>query len=98
MAPAIPPMPTIEATARLGNMSEESVKRFAEKPWCAAAARPMMRTADHRPSTLVAKTIGGTHNAQTSMATLRLTLTVEPRSINEDDIQPPATLPNAAIR
>ena len=37
-APAMPPKPTTEPTARRGNMSDENVKMFADQPWCAAAA------------------------------------------------------------
>ena len=44
-APAIPPKPTTDPTARRGNMSEVSVKRLADQPWCAAAA---METSAHR--------------------------------------------------
>ena len=38
-APAKPPRPTTEPTAWRGNMSDVSVKRFADQPWWAEAAR-----------------------------------------------------------
>ena len=59
-APAMPPMPTTEPTARRGNMSEASVKMLADQPWCAAAARPTSSTATHRLDARDAKTIGTT--------------------------------------
>ena len=43
--PAIPPMPTSDATARLGNMSETVVNRLADHAWCAAPATPISTTA-----------------------------------------------------
>jgi len=44
----------MEATARLGNMSDTVVNRLAEKAWCAAQASPRISTAGpvaHRPFT-----------------------------------------------
>ena len=75
--PAIPPMPTTEATARLGNMSETVVNRLADQAWCAAPAMPMSSTA---PQALarVTKKIGSTQQAKMNMAVLRARLTLEP--------------------
>jgi len=76
-APAIPPIPTTEATALLGNMSETVVKRFADQAWCAEAAMPMSTTAVQSP-TLVTTKIGTTDNAKVNMPVLRARVTVHP--------------------
>src|SRR5262249_8040208 len=86
------------ATADRGNMSDAVVKRFADHPWCAAAARltnPMVRI-----TLLVngAKTTGTTHSAQISIVSLRAELMLQPRLIRLDDIHPPPTLPTSASR
>ena len=73
-APIMPPKPTTDPTARRGNMSEAIVKMLAEKPWCAAQARPSSSTAVHMSSTTAAKTIGTTHSAMHSIAVLRARL------------------------
>ena len=39
MAPAVPPIPTSEPTARRGKTSEGSVNRLQENPWCAAVGK-----------------------------------------------------------
>ena len=39
-APAMPPMPTTDATARFGNMSDENVKILADHAWCADGGDP----------------------------------------------------------
>src|SRR5690349_12925180 len=98
MAPAMPPKPTTEPTARRGNMSETSVKMLADQPWCAEAASDTSSTADHRPVTRGAKTIGVTARAQINIAVLRALLTDQPRLISEDDSQPPPMLPMSQIR
>ena len=46
-APAMPPMPVTEPTALRGNISEAVVKRLADQPWCAAAARLSSAMATH---------------------------------------------------
>src|SRR5262245_60819996 len=92
-APAIPPKPTTDPTACLGNMSDASVNAFADQPWCAAVARLMIATAPQTPWTCVVKTIGTTPIAQTSIAVLRAALTVHPRLMSVDDSHPPPTLP-----
>src|SRR5512138_2904557 len=96
-APAMPPRPTIEPTALLGNMSEARVKMLADQPWCAAAARPMTRTAVQRSAVRDTVTIGTTHTAQRGMAALRARLTVQPRLISPEDSQPPPMLPMLVI-
>ena len=50
-----PPSPTAEATAPRGMVSETSVYRLAEKPWCAAIAMPISTTATHMLSTCGAR-------------------------------------------
>nr|WP_290937805.1 hypothetical protein [Haliscomenobacter sp.] len=42
--PAIPPMPTTEATAFLGNISDTVVKILALQAWCAEAPMPISTT------------------------------------------------------
>src|SRR6195256_4673341 len=96
MAPDIPLIPTIEPTARRGNISEAVVKRFADHPWCAAAARPTRPTATQRCFTLEANMIGVTASAHSSIAVLRARLMVHPRLIKFDDSQPPPMLPTSA--
>src|SRR2546426_9351502 len=96
-APPIPPMPTTEPTARRGNISEASVKIFADHPWWAAAASPIRATTNHRFLTLETRMIGVTHNAQSSIAVLRALLMVQPRLIRLEESQPPPMLPTSAI-
>ena len=91
-------MPTTEAMAGLGNMSETVVNRFEENPWCADAASPTKKTATHMFDTCVANITGNTHNAHTSIANFRAALTVHPRPSSHDDSQPPPTLPTSAMR
>ena len=47
------------------------MNRFADHPWCAAAARLMRATATHSSFAPDAKTIGTTDSAQTSIAVFR---------------------------
>src|SRR5687767_13605206 len=98
IAPAIPPMPTTEPTAFRGNISDVSVKRFADQPWCAAAASDTKPTATQRLLARAANMIGTTDNAQMSMAVLRDAFTLQPRLISADEIQPPPMLPTSATR
>src|SRR5512137_1009292 len=94
-APAIPPIPVTDPTARRGNISEPRVNIFADHPWCAAVARPIKATATHISEALHAKMIGTTHRAQTSMVVLRAALMLHPRLISRDESQPPAMLPTS---
>src|SRR3972149_2351178 len=91
-APAIPPIPTTEPTARRGNISETVVKRFADHPWCAEAASPTISTAPQREATWEANTMGITASAQINMAVLRPLCTVHPLLISAEEIHPPAAL------
>ena len=79
-------------------MSEASVKRLADQPWCAAAARPTSATATQRFDARDAKMIGTTASAQMSIAVLRARVTVQPRLISADESQPPPMLPTSATR
>src|SRR6476620_4976685 len=97
-APAIPPMPTTEPTARRGNMSEVVVKRLHDHPWCAAAAKPIKPTATQRFFTFETKMIGVTARAQINIAVLRERLMVQPRLMKVDDSHPPPILPMSATR
>src|SRR4051794_40696167 len=96
-APAMPPIPTTEATALAGNMSDGNVSRFDDHPWCAAVANPISITAPHVDATLGANTIGITAKAQINIAVLRLRLADCPRRINDEENHPPAMLPASAI-
>src|SRR5678815_3450208 len=97
-APAMPPMPTTDPTARRGNISDVVVKRLHDQPWCAAAARPINETATQRFDVCAANTIGTTASAQISIANFRPALIVHPRLISDDESQPPPMLPISAIR
>src|ERR1039457_6787569 len=88
-----PPIPTTLPTAECGNRSEAMVKMFAEKPWCAAPARPTSPTTTHRLLVKGAYSTGSTHSAQISMANLREAFTLLPRPIIAEESHPPATLP-----
>src|SRR5689334_5518890 len=96
IAPHMPPNPTTEPTAGFGNMSDASVKRLQDQPWCAAAASPTSSTATHSCLAYAAKGIGTTARAHTSIAVLRARLTDHPRLISEDESQPPPMLPTVA--
>src|SRR5580658_4790382 len=97
-APAMPPIPTTDATTPPGNISDDKVNRLQEKPWCAAAATPITRTAPHSDATLGTKIIGSTQTAHINIASFRLAFTLLPPLIKNDESQPPATLPASAIR
>src|SRR5215472_8038012 len=95
--PNIPPNPTTEPTARRGNVSEVRVNKFADQPWCPAAASPIKMTAAHKLDTFAAKMMGTTANAEINMAVLRLVLMVNPRLSRNDESHPPPMLPIVAI-
>src|SRR5262245_32950809 len=97
-APAMPPMPTTDPTARRGNISDVVVNRLHDQPWCAAAASPINKTAIQRFDVCAANTIGTTASAQIIIANLRPALMVQPRLISDDESQPPPMLPMSAIR
>ena len=71
------PMPTTDATARLGNMSEALVNRFADQAWCEAPAIPIRITAAQLP-TWVTDRIGSTVQAKVKSAILRARVTPHP--------------------
>ena len=95
--PNMPPKPTTDATACLGNMSETIVNRLAAQPAWAAVASPMSSVASQTLEARAANITGTTHNAQTSIATLRLALTDQPRRSRCDDNQPPPMLPTQVM-
>src|SRR5438552_11885147 len=90
MAPPIPPRPTTEPTALCGKTSEGRLNRFADQPWWAAAAMLTSATVSHRfPPVRLTKIAEVTVTAQISMAVFRERLTVQPRLIMVEEIQPP---------
>src|SRR5258706_9898059 len=91
--PAMPPIPTTDPTALRGNMSEEVVKRLADHPWWAPAARPINATAAHNDLTLATVKMGSTRQAQTNMAATRAWLAESPRRRKGVGNQPPPILP-----
>src|SRR5687767_648349 len=95
--PNVPPSPATDAHACFGNVSDTSVYKFDENPWCAAVASPRSMTAAHALSTTDAKTIGVTPTAQINSAVFRAAFTLHPRWIIPDDSHPPAMLPTFAI-
>src|SRR5438270_9301626 len=95
-APPNPPIPTTEATARRGNISEAVVKMLHDQPWWAAVASPMSATAGQSPLTRETNITGTTHRAQINIAVLRARFTVQPRLIKVEESHPPATLPTSA--
>src|SRR5687767_4809389 len=97
-APAIPPIPVTDPTARRGKVSDTRVYRFADQPWWAAAARLMTATVAHRLWICDATNIGVTHRAHASRVTLRAAFTLCPRRMSHEDSQPPAMLPTSAVR
>src|SRR5882672_7742704 len=96
IAPAMPPIPTTEPTARRGNISEAIVKMLALQPWCAAAAKPTNATATQRFEARAANITGTTASAHTSIADLRALFTDQLRLISVDESQPPPIEPISA--
>src|SRR5688500_693609 len=96
--PAIPPNPTTEATARPGNVSETSVNKFTDHPWCAAAARLSSPTAGHRVLTYSIDMMGNAAMAQRTIAVLRDALGDQPCTASPLKIQPPPIEPMSAAR
>src|SRR6266545_6280958 len=90
IAPPSPPKPTTEPIAPRGNISDASVNRFADQPWCAAAARLTRATAAQRfPPEYITSITGVTAAAQISMEVFRARFKRQPRFRNTDEIQPP---------
>src|ERR1700676_3460236 len=96
-APAMPPIPTTDATAREGNMSEGKVKRFAENPWCPAAASPMSNVAGHSPETRYTTATGNKHKEQTNIAHFRAAFTEKCRRMSAEESHPPPILPRSEM-
>src|SRR5689334_13997130 len=92
-APAAPPIPTTEATSRLGKMSEDSVKRFADQPWWAEVETEISVSASQMLSVKTAAIPAGMEKAHTAMAVLRPAFTLQPLRMRKPDSQPPPTLP-----
>jgi hypothetical protein len=74
-------------------MSEAVVKRLADHPWWAAAARLTMATAPHRVVTREAKAMGVTQRAQRRRVAFRAATKLTPRARRTPGSQPPPTLP-----
>ncbi len=85
--------PATELTACLGTVSVATVNRLAEKPRCAAAAKPIKNTEGHRPIFCETRKTGVTHNAQPSITVLRAALMLQPRLMRRMESQPPVMLP-----
>jgi len=85
MEPAMPPIPTTELTARLGNISDAVVKMLALQAWCAAAAKLMSATACQMLAAYRAANMGNTQRAKINIAVLRALNTGIPLLINLDD-------------
>src|SRR5262245_37728358 len=58
----------------------------------------MMPAASHRFVTLDANITGSTASAQISIAVFRAALTLHPRAMSDDEIQPPPMPPTSAMR
>src|SRR5579884_2525009 len=95
-APANPPSPTTDATALRGNVSETSVYKLADQPWCAAAASAMRATAGHSVFTNNSAITGTGAQAQISMAVFRAALADQPCEANTLERQPPPMEPTSA--
>src|SRR5262249_41388345 len=94
--PTMPPIPTTDAVAFLGNKSEAKVKRFADHAWCPAAPNAIKATATHWLSLTVANATGIMESAHTSSVIFRALLSGHPRFMNAPDSQPPRMLPTSA--
>src|SRR5258708_3781171 len=92
-APAAPPSPTTDPTAWRGDMSEAVVKRFADQPLWAAAARLTMATAPHTVLAGGARPMGVTQRAHGRGVAFRAPLKLAPRARRTPGSQPPPTLP-----
>src|SRR5262249_21739003 len=94
--PTMPPMPTTDAVAFFGKMSETVVNRLADQAWWPPAASAISATATHLLSVKVAKATGIIDNAQSNKVTLRARFTGQPRLIKNPESQPPMMLPKSA--
>src|SRR5512145_842141 len=83
-APNAAPIPTTLPTADRGNMSDVVVNRFADQPWCAAAARLTNPTASQTFFVYGAAISGSTESAHTSIVVFRAALMLHPFLISDD--------------
>src|SRR5690242_9490450 len=80
-------------------MSEGSVNRLADQPWCDAAAILISATATHRfPPASPTNIADVTASAHVSIAVLRDRFTVYPRRIIVEESQPPNTDPKVVAK
>ncbi len=94
--PAMPPMPVMEATIRLGKLSETVANRLAIQAQCAAQAMLMMRMANHmfaNPAVCVNKTANGS-SAYSNIDRERALRVSIPRLIRNFGSHPPRILPS----
>src|ERR1700733_240154 len=91
--PNIPPIPTTEDTARLGNISDAVVKILALQAWWAAAARLISATTVQMLEKYRTDMIGTTQQANSNMADRRARFTAHPLGIRQEDRNPPPILP-----
>src|SRR4051812_26557232 len=95
-APPKPPIPTMEPTARRGNMSDDRVNMLHDQPWWAAVAGEISAPAGNTNEPRETATRGVTAIAQMSMAVLRAALRRQPRFSRVDETHPPPMLPTSA--
>src|SRR5690606_10884461 len=93
MAPIIPPIPTTELTACLGNISDAVVNMFVAHAWCSATAKLIKRTAAHTLVTNWVAMIDSSRTAIINRAVFRAVRVFHPRLIREDEKYPPVMLP-----
>src|SRR3954452_6358765 len=99
IAPPNPPRPTTDPTPARGKQSDVIVKRLADHPWCALAARPISATVSHKLPAVAGTSITGTTQiAQTSIAIFLARPTGAPRFNRNEDSQPPPIDPTSAAR
>src|SRR3990170_4857325 len=92
-APAIPPIPTTELTASLGNISEAVVNIFVAQAWCRATARLISATATHTSVINRAEMMESSSVAKINNAVFLALRVGHPFFINQDEKYPPAILP-----
>src|ERR1035438_9927923 len=88
----MPPMPTTEATARFGKMSETTVNMVADQPWLAAPASAKKLVASQTFRVCVANTTGTAQIAQSRAAVFRARFSDQPLRRSHADNPPPAML------
>lgn len=83
--PAMPPIPTTELSAFLGNTSDAVVNILALQAWWAAAAKPIKATACQTLVAYLAEMMGNTQSAKINIAVLRALNTGQPLLMKYDD-------------